>query len=425
MKKFISCLLVLQICILSIFSAIAVEAATKREYLSYDKIKFSSTQSKLISSTITGNYETNGFTSMINLKDNINKNQAFYIKIDESVFDLNPTKIVYCLKCDGNYNSKEAKFYFSKENNGACPLESDTVVGFGESNGIAVSISTTETEFEVDLTSDKYKNILTNKLNYFYLFNNNTTNNIKLLSLLYIKIYYNSTETEYSVNIDNDTYKKVSSGESVTLPNSTEKGFIAYTDGTNYYDEGEIIKVEGDVSLSTVSVGEVTMEAGAAIRLNEVSGIRFYTNVDTQKIASLRENGYTVTMGTLISPRTLLNEVDLTHKANAKKVDVIFNANSYYTENNFIGIVGSLVKIKQNNYNLRLVGRGYVTVSKGSYTKTVYANYTEDNIENNSRSIAFMANEFKLNPNYTNEYNGLSDEQKALVEKWAAAFNLR
>ena len=77
MKKRITWLLILIICFSCAFSCVVVKASVKSEYLTSDKIKFRSTQSKLISKTTSGNYETDSFTYKINLNGSINSGEAF------------------------------------------------------------------------------------------------------------------------------------------------------------------------------------------------------------------------------------------------------------------------------------------------------------------------------------------------------------
>lgn len=232
----------------------------------------------------------------------------------------------------------------------------------------------------------------------------------------------------YNVTIDGEIYKTVASGKRFELPKSTDSGFVAYNDGTNYYDEGAYVRVNEDISFTTVSVGSVTMEYGASIRLNEKAGIRFYTAVDTEKITSLKKMGATVETGTLIAHAGRLGTYDLNFDVSATDSDgnivwtkLIFDSEEYFEdETGFKGVVGSIVDIKDTNINTEFIGRGYITVTFGDYTKTVYADYADNNIHNNSRSIGYIAYRFKAD---TAIYNKLTDDRKALVDKWAKKFN--
>ena len=38
-----------------------------------------------------------------------------------------------------------------------------------------------------------------------------------------------------------------------------------------------------------------------------------------------------------------------------------------------------------------MIGRGYVTITLGKFEKTIYATYADDMVENNTRSIGYIA----------------------------------
>lgn len=171
---------------------------------------------------------------------------------------------------------------------------------------------------------------------------------------------------------------------------------------------------------------DVFMTEGASIRLNEVSGIRYYTNVDVEKIRSLVASGATVTMGTLIAPADLLGDNELTleldedlYAAVPYDVDKL---STYFAE----GFVGSLVGIKETssysavsgNVTREFVGRGYVSVEKDGKTVVSYASYAGDDASGNTRSLKTIALALKAD---TESYNALSDDKKLLVDNWAAA----
>lgn len=216
------------------------------------------------------------------------------------------------------------------------------------------------------------------------------------------KITVDGVETEFS-------------GDSFTLPSSTKDGFIAYTDGTNYYDQNTKVEVTGDTTFTSVAIGKVQMLNGSAIRLGSVSGMRFYTTIDADALSALPEDAI-VSKGTLITPIDLLGEEDLTLNATCKKLDVAYKATDYFENGNTF--VGSIVKIKDANITREFVGRGYVKVTLGSITKTVYANYKDNDITNNSRSIAYIANAYAK----TSDYSSLSDELKQMVDNWAEKY---
>lgn len=278
--------------------------------------------------------------------------------------------------------------------------------------------STTKQKITLDLTTGEGLKAVENEYNYICLRNQWSGNNTCTYAYIDNVVYNYEAAASFKVTIDG--VEQTVSGNTFTLPASTDKGFVAYTDGEKLYDAGESITVDSDIALTTVSVGEVEMENGAAMRLKAVSGIRFYTKVDTDKIATLRDSGYTVTMGTLISPENLLGEEELTLEAAADKVNVAYTADTYYTEKEFTGVVGSLVNIKDKNINRRFVGRGYVTVTLGDYTKTIYADYYDSNVKNNTRTVAYLAKAVAADTEY---YASLDEAHKAIVDKFATAYD--
>ena len=212
-----------------------------------------------------------------------------------------------------------------------------------------------------------------------------------------------------------DGVKTEFSGDKFTLPVSTKDGFIAYTDGTNYYDQNTKVDVTGDTTFTSVAIGSVQMLDGSSIRLGNISGMRFYTTIDADALSAL-PNDAVVSKGTLITPVDLLGNEELTLDATCQKLDIPYKATTYFENNNTF--VGSIVRIKDANITREFVGRGYVKVTLGSITKTVYANYKDNNIKNNTRSIAYIANTYAK----TSDYASLSDELKQIVDNWAEKY---
>lgn len=244
-------------------------------------------------------------------------------------------------------------------------------------------------------------------------------------------------ETVYTLTIDG---VPTGNGENtVSLPVSDKPGFICYTDGTNYYSENETLTLTDHMMLTSVYIGEISMVKGASIRLNSSSGIRFYTMFDSAKIAELKAEGATVELGTLIAPKDLLGDDDLTFDlAESKYIDVKYEATengAYYWHNDVEGqIAGSIVNLiesgtsfSEENGNIArgFVGRGYAKVTLGGKDTIIYADYAKgddgvSSIENNTRSLAYVADALK---NDTVKYSMLDDNTKLLVDKWASKLN--
>ena len=207
-----------------------------------------------------------------------------------------------------------------------------------------------------------------------------------------------------------------------------DNGATSIPSGTSPIDVKDCIfkNIPSDETLMSVSA---LMEKGASIRLGEYNGIRFYTTVDKDKIEQLKLDGYTIQMGTLIAPADLLENNELTFNLDKTKfVDVKYTSNNYYTDSTgFSGIVGSIVNIKENNSSWstasgnitrKFVGRGYVKVTKDDTTVISYANYYDNDIKQNTRSLRSVSLSLQDN---SSEYNSLEEAIKNKVNYWAEA----
>ncbi len=181
------------------------------------------------------------------------------------------------------------------------------------------------------------------------------------------------------------------------------------TDNKQIFLHSFVLTKVGEVEPESV----VSMKAGASIRLNNQNGIRFYTTVDTEKLAELKAvEGNTVELGTLIAPADLVTD-ELTHEiGKANFIDVKYVADEYYEENTF---VGSIVAIKKANYGRAFIGRGYVKVTDADGEVTYY--YATQN--DNSRSVKAIASAYIADESST--YSSLAENVKNLVDSWAAA----
>ncbi len=211
----------------------------------------------------------------------------------------------------------------------------------------------------------------------------------------------NCTACMFVVSIDGVALSADSTGAFV-LPVSTNEGFVAYTDGTSFYDAGYTFEsLSANVELTSVCV-TLTMDVGASIRLNEVNGMRFTTQIDVAKLEAFEALGGTLTaQGTLIAPTDSFVYTELNHSlAAGTYLDVKGNAYGYY-QGKEGKIAGSIVKIKDTNIPREFIGRGYITVKLGEIEKTIYATANDS-----SRSIKYIARcvfeDSAVMPNYSN-----------------------
>ncbi len=166
------------------------------------------------------------------------------------------------------------------------------------------------------------------------------------------------------------------------------------------------------------SITSFTMSDGAYIRVVDVNGIRFVallSEKDYTDLEKLEQNGDKVTYGMLIAPRSYVDETPFTpatvfgneavygytivnedgttgdRVGGAKEIinltyDELTLVDGYYE------VRGSIIKIKDKNLTNEFVGLGYVAYTPNG-GETVYrmATYTNNEISNNSRSVAYLA----------------------------------
>ena len=202
--------------------------------------------------------------------------------------------------------------------------------------------------------------------------------------------------------------------------------FVAVSSGT-FYPDDIVFKKIGDANPTAI---DISMKTGAALRLGTENGLRFYTQVDANKLNALQVAGYTVEMGTLITPVDILGSEELTLESTVAKLDVKYsafdkNGNIIYYENGDT-FVGSIVKIKESstswsatsgNITREYVGRGYVKLTKDGETTVVYADYADGNIVNNTRSLQYIAQAYRND--VASNYYMLDYDFQLLVDKWA------
>ena len=224
-----------------------------------------------------------------------------------------------------------------------------------------------------------------------------------------------------TVTIDG-TPTQVSQGSNFTFPNVNNSHFVAYTDGTNLYKGGDKVTINEDVTFTSL-YADAQMVSGASMRLNEKTGIRFYTSIDSDQITALRNLGASVELGTIIAHEKYLKGNPLTFNTDSTideklaYVTVPFTSqNTYYTEGTFTGVVGSIVNVKDKNAAARFIGRGYITITKGTFTKTIYADYANDDILNNTRSIGLIAQSIRQD---TDLYASYSSAYKNVIDHYA------
>ena len=231
---------------------------------------------------------------------------------------------------------------------------------------------------------------------------------------IYFKVAEEEGTTKYTVSIDG-TEKQYEEGATIAVPadgqgyyNVTKK--VAYAPGT-------VLTVNENMTLKSIKLN-VTMTAGASIRLAAPTGLRFQTTVTSgneiavDDILDLKTG--TVTTGTLITTLDLYktHENKLTKDSDYTFLDIAndgwFNDGTKTETRKFCG---SIIKIQSGNYDREFIAVGYATINySNGKPKTVYANVTE----NNAKSIQYVAKMVKA----SDKFSGYSSEQKAIIDKY-------
>lgn len=211
-------------------------------------------------------------------------------------------------------------------------------------------------------------------------------------------------------------------GTEYTFPDFVDDTAVAYKDADgNYYTPGDVYgSLTADITFTTVDLSFSMLE-GASMRFSDPTGVRFYSSVDTDLIDALKAKGAEISVGTLISPKDSLGENELTKEfgtLGVDYVDVKYTSDEWFNDGSFKGLVGSIVNIKTANINREFVGRGYITIKFGNTQKTIYADYANSSIDNNSRSICYIANRIMV----LGDYALYSSENQELIRNYVAAY---
>ena len=220
------------------------------------------------------------------------------------------------------------------------------------------------------------------------------------------------TVTEY---VEEDSYYKLPEGR-------TANAFIGWlVDGELYFAGEELLIGSQALKITALEV-EFTMDDGAAIRITnsqESSGIRFTSRINAEQLEALQNQAgiESVTYGTIILPYDYLvagQEPNL-----EDTFENILNIPNEYTEvvDGYAVFRGAMIDVLVNNYDRFIAGRAYMQITlEGGDVITLYTPFS---YENNVRSIRYVAQQFKKDTGADFNYDGLSDERKAIVDAYA------
>ena len=173
------------------------------------------------------------------------------------------------------------------------------------------------------------------------------------------------------------------------LPTLTRAGriFLGYAIDGKLYPAGTLYNKDSGLSIEAV-FADFAMINGAAIRLNNPTGMRFQTYLDDVAYNYLSGN---VVFGTLIAKADditvdgALNYGLLVKELQAKKLDI--PSTNQHTVGSYLYFNGVIADIKEHHYDWKFAARGYMIVTYADGTERIfYANVTD-----NARSVAEIA----------------------------------
>lgn len=220
----------------------------------------------------------------------------------------------------------------------------------------------------------------------------------------------------YTVKINNDSLC-IKKNSNYHLRGSAY-GFYDKAGKVAYKGDSDI-EVSSDMQLVEITGLAIDMYNGAAIRLNNKTGIRFKANVALHVYGNDEEtkkeilNSGVIRAGILVSTDDILGEAGLKTDSDIKKVNIENNDGKWFGETPG-EFCGSIVNIVQQNYIRKFVARAYtyINYSNGDQLGTVYSGISVN------RSISNVAKAVK-----DGGYAGIDEEYKSLVDSFIVETN--
>ena len=432
MKKLISFLLS-TVLILSILSlSITVSAAIHT--VAIPNASLGSNMSSVNYTVTAGDYETDGYISKLTTSKFTNSSEtdkAIYVNLPSSIWDYDPNAITIKVKIgeSDEYCAGQAIARFTNLSSFSSwnPNANDVNLLSGDGKWYTIAGGVEKT-IRCDFTTEQFAAVKERKMTKLLFPNGARTNcHVTEFTLVSFEVEYGAEGDEvYSVTVDGEQIGEVERGLSFTLPEP--ENVVAYKDDNgNFYPVGHKFNyVLDNISLSAIKLDVKTCD-GAQMRLTDVSGLRFLSEVPKSQIDALLAMGFSIIeKGTIITKESIVGEGrpdNITFESRTAYTDdnTFFDAmvvkydqdSGFYNENangNKI-FTGSIVSIKDANANKNFFGRGYITLSNGDFTRTVYADVSEIS---GARSVSYVAKSFKS----SSDYNAYSDTLKAVVDKY-------
>ena len=176
-------------------------------------------------------------------------------------------------------------------------------------------------------------------------------------------------------------------------------------------ENGTLYNADGSLVWETSKT--LTTEHGAAIRTKTPTGLRFSTTVSKAEYDALLASYKSVTVGTVIAPAAYVSAAgEFTMEA----LDTLGHSVNYLEvpgvaveKSDGIWFSGSVVEIKEANYQLHYAGRGYIRlVDNDDNVTVIYADYEDAYCTRTVYEVATLA--------LADPDNGLSDAAEAVIQ---------
>ena len=209
-------------------------------------------------------------------------------------------------------------------------------------------------------------------------------------------IEVNGAEASFAVYYKNSEgrWEKIDEGD-MTSDTRNRLGIYLYAYHATQATVSNVLVYKGlsRVAYENGVFASPSLIAGAAVRLDDPTGLRFTGIVGKDYFDALKEQyGENVTLGMLITPTDYLNGIEFT-KAALDAADITgvkyleIDATTVLTDGNYYKVNCAIVNINSKNYERAFSAILYI---KANGEIIEYSNYSE---ENNSRTVKYIAEE--------------------------------
>lgn len=268
-----------------------------------------------------------------------------------------------------------------------------------------------------------------------YLFSKSSTkgsslkSNIKMYSgsVKYVDTLYLEPEMTNFTTAGKAIFTKEKNGTTSINPSDLSSPYVFYATCSHEFENDAckycFAKIEDEKAV------DLELVNGASIRLKMPTGIRFYVNIDIDKINSLKSKGAEIELGTLIAPLDKVNELGSFTIENVGEtcLNVPYSVSDLgsVNENGFVASICN-INIENTEYSSEYgnttrpyIARGYAKVTLNGETYISYSDYSSEL----SRSLGQISKRLQ---NDTDAYNALIEQDINMwmnVRDWASIYD--